>query len=99
MLSCGLPKDLAEVEETLARVELVGPQDELAADVLRRMDGHAVGILARLELGDAPHPTGGYGFTGLSGGRTAFRTAWWRCYNGWHRAPQWRLFIGTRTLF
>src|SRR5271157_4266975 len=56
----GLLKDLAEVEEALARVELVGPQDKFAADVLRRMDGHAVGILARLELGNASHPTRGY---------------------------------------
>ncbi len=44
VLFCGLLKDLAEVKEALARMELVGPQDELAADVFGRMDGHAVGI-------------------------------------------------------
>src|ERR1039457_6310436 len=60
VLSCGLLKDLTEVEEALARVELVGPQDKFAADVLWRMDGHAVGILTGLELGDASHPTRAY---------------------------------------
>ena len=38
-LLSGLFKDLAEVEEALARAELVGPQDKFAAQVLDRLDG------------------------------------------------------------
>src|SRR5271166_4566854 len=94
----GLFKDLAEVKEDLARVELVGPQDEFAADVLGRMDGHAVGILARLELGDASHPTWGYRLL-VWQLFAVFCAAWCSCCGGWHSAPQWRLFIGKTTLF
>jgi hypothetical protein len=54
-----LAHGLAEVKQALSRMEFVGPQKELAADVFGRMDGHAIGVLARLELGDAAHPTGG----------------------------------------
>ena len=95
----GLLKDLAEVEEALARMELVGPQDELAADVLGRMDGHAVGILARLELGDAPHPTGGYRLPSLAAGLLSFVRLGAVAVAVGIVAPQWRLFIGMRTLF
>ena len=101
VLFCGLPKDLTEVEEALARVELVGPQDELAADVFGRMDGHAVGILARLELGDASHPTGGYRFAVLwqLASLPSFVRLGAVAVAVGIVAPQWRLFLGMTTLF
>src|SRR5262249_18413466 len=59
----GFLEDFAEVKEARAGVELVGPQDELAADVLRRMDGHAIGIPTGLELRYASDPALGYRLT------------------------------------
>src|SRR5262249_43668945 len=56
----GLLKHPSELEEALPRMELIGPKDELAADVFGRMDGHAVGIRSRLELRNAAHPAGSY---------------------------------------
>ena len=53
---------LAEVKEALSRMELVGPQNQLAADVFGRMDG-PIGVLSRLGLGEA-RPTQ-QGVTGL----------------------------------
>src|SRR5215469_11575973 len=53
-----LAHDLSKVKEALARIELVGPQNQFAAEVLDMMERHPVGIPARLELRNAPHPTG-----------------------------------------
>src|SRR5215469_12015141 len=55
----------AKIEESFARVKLVGPQDELAANVLGRVNRHAVSIATRFELGDAAHPTLGNRLVGL----------------------------------
>src|SRR4029077_12257205 len=72
MLFGWLAHDLAEVKEALSRMELVGPQNQLAADVFRRVDGHAIGVLAGLELGDAPDPAGGYRLPPPPGGGGRF---------------------------
>src|SRR3954471_23383104 len=49
VLSRGGSENLLEIEEALARREVVGPEDELATEVLNLVDGQAVGILTRFE--------------------------------------------------
>src|SRR5215469_11718949 len=64
----GRLEHLAKVEEALTRMELVRSQDELAADVFRCMDGHAVGIGPGLQLRYPSHPTRCYRFFGICAG-------------------------------
>src|SRR5262249_11903413 len=45
--------DLGEIEEALARREVVRPEDELALEVLDLIEREAVGVLARLQVGEA----------------------------------------------
>src|SRR5262249_44136163 len=47
--------DLGEIEEALARGEMVRPQDELALEVLNLVEREAVGVLARLHGGEPSH--------------------------------------------
>ena len=51
------------------------------------MNGHAVGILAGLELGDASHPTGGYDLAGLGGMRAKFGVFWRSFFESGHGRP------------
>src|SRR5262245_60897187 len=51
-LRCGPAHDLGEIEEALARREVVRPEDELALDVLDLVEREAVGVLARPHLGE-----------------------------------------------
>src|SRR5262245_1212172 len=55
----GPSQDLAEVEQALSGREMVRPQDEFAFEILDFVEGKAVTVLARLQVGHAPRPPDG----------------------------------------
>ncbi len=52
MLLGGPRQHVAEIEQALARPEMIGSEDEFAADVVKVVERQAVRILARLEARD-----------------------------------------------
>ena len=79
----GSLKTLPKSKKLSREWNLLGRRISLQQTYSGRMDGHAVGILARLELWNASHPTGGHSLL-LCQRFAVFCTAWCSCCCGWH---------------